>query len=131
MFPSGCSYFQPLVITLALAGVIYASLSALRQSDLKRIIAYSSVAHMNLAVLGLFSFTHQGIDGAIYLMIGHGIVSAGLFLCIGILYDRYHTRALKQYSGLVQSMPLFIIYFFLLTLGNMGFPGTSSFVAEM
>jgi len=130
MFPEGCLYLQPLIMVLAVVGVIYASLSALRQSDLKRIIAYSSIAHMNLVVLGLFSFTHQGIDGAMYLMMGHGIVSAALFLCVGDLYDRYHTRALKQFSGLVQVMPLFSIVFFIFTLANMGFPGTSNFVGE-
>ncbi len=114
MFPEGCLYMQPVVIILAVVGVIYASFSALRQSDLKRIIAYSSIAHMNLVVLGLFSFTHQGIDGAMYLMMGHGVVSAALFLCVGDLYDRYHTRSLKHYSGLVQVMPLFSMYFFFL-----------------
>ena len=131
MFPEGCLYLQPFIIVLAVIGVIYASLSAIRQSDLKRIIAYSSIAHMNLVVLGLFSFTHQGIDGAMYLMLGHGIVSAALFLCVGDLYDRYHTRALKQFSGLVQVMPLFSIVFFIFTLANMGFPGTSNFVGEI
>jgi NADH:ubiquinone oxidoreductase subunit 4 (subunit M) len=112
-------------------GVIYASLSALRQSDLKRIIAYSSIAHMNLVVLGIFSFTHQGLDGAMYLMMGHGIVSAALFFCVGDLYDRYHTRALKHFSGLVQVMPLFSSVFFIFTLANMSFPGTSNFVGEL
>ena len=130
MFPEGCYFIQPVVILLAIVGVIYASFSALRQSDLKRIIAYSSIAHMNLAVLGLFSFTHQGIDGAMYLMIGHGVVSAALFLCVGELYDRYHTRAIKQYSGLVQTMPLFSCIFFVFTLANMSFPGTSNFIGE-
>jgi len=131
MFPDGCLYLQPFVIVLALLGVIYASLSAVRQSDLKRIIAYSSIAHMNLVVLGLFSFTHLGIDGAMYLMMGHGVVSAALFLCVGDLYDRYHTRALKQFSGLVQVMPIFSSVFFIFTLANMGFPGTSNFVGEI
>jgi NADH:ubiquinone oxidoreductase subunit 4 (subunit M) len=97
---------------------------------LKRIIAYSSIAHMNLIVLGLFSFSHQGIDGGIYLMIGHGIVSSALFFCVGVLYDRYHTRSLKQYSGLAQVMPLFCVFFFIFTMANMSFPGTSNFVGE-
>ena len=119
------------VYILAVISVIYASLSTIRQIDLKRIIAYSSIAHMNLIVLGLFSFTHQGIDGAIYLMIGHGIVSSALFFCVGILYERYHTRLLKHYSGLVQVMPLFAILFFIFTLANMSFPGTSNFVGEL
>ncbi len=85
---------------------------------------------MNLAVLGIFSFTHQGIDGAIYLMLSHGIVSSALFFCVGVLYDRYHTRLLRHYSGLVQVMPLFCTFFFLFTCANMSFPGTANFVGE-
>jgi proton-translocating NADH-quinone oxidoreductase chain M len=131
MFPVGCYYFNDFIYILGVISVIYASLATIRQSDLKRIIAYSSIAHMNLIVLGLFSFTHQGIDGAIYLMIGHGIVSSALFFCVGVLYDRYHTRSLRQYSGLVQVMPLFVVFFFLFTLANMSFPGTSNFVGEL
>jgi NADH-quinone oxidoreductase subunit M len=131
MFPVGCYFFNDFIYILGVISVIYASLATIRQSDLKRIIAYSSIAHMNLIVLGLFSFTHQGIDGAIYLMIGHGIVSSALFFCVGILYDRYHTRSLRQYSGLVQVMPLFVVFFFLFTLANMSFPGTSNFVGEL
>jgi NADH:ubiquinone oxidoreductase subunit 4 (subunit M) len=130
MFPVGCEYYSYLVYLLATISVIYASLTTIRQSDLKRIIAYSSVAHMNLIVLGLFSLSYQGIDGAIYLMIGHGIVSSALFFCVGVLYDRYHTRSLRHYSGLVQVMPLFAITFFVFTLANMSFPGTSNFVGE-
>jgi NADH-quinone oxidoreductase subunit M len=97
---------------------------------MKRIIAYSSIAHMNLIVLGLFALNQHGIDGAIYLMIGHGIVSSGLFFCVGILYDRYHTRLLKYYGGLAIVMPLFVIFFVLFTLANMSFPGTSNFIGE-
>jgi NADH:ubiquinone oxidoreductase subunit 4 (subunit M) len=130
LLPFGAYYFSALISILAVLSVIYASLSTIRQNDLKRIIAYSSIAHMNLIVLGLFSFSHQGIDGAIYLMLGHGIVSSALFFCVGILYDRYHTRSLKHYSGLVQVMPIFCIFFFLFTLANMSFPGTSNFVGE-
>lgn len=131
LFPLGCLKFQSLVFVLAIVSVVFGSLAALRQNDLKRVIAYSSVAHMNLAVLGLFSFTHEGIDGAMYLMLGHGLVSAALFQCVGDLYDRYHTRSLRQFSGLVQVMPLFAIFFLLFTLGNMSFPGTSNFVGEL
>ena len=120
-----------LINLLAVFGVIFASLMAMRQNDLKRVVAYSSVAHMNLVVLGLFSYTQQGLEGAIYLMIGHGIVSGALFLSIGVLYDRYHTRSLKHYSGLANVMPLFCGFFFLFTLGNMAFPGTSNFVGEI
>jgi NADH-quinone oxidoreductase subunit M len=131
MFPAGCYYFSSVVYILGVLSVIYASLSTIRQNDLKRIIAYSSIAHMNVIVLGLFSFSHPGIDGAIYLMIGHGVVSSALFFCVGVLYDRYHTRSLKQYSGLVQVMPLFSTFFFIFTLANMSFPGTSNFVGEL
>lgn len=130
LFPLGTYYFGHVVYLFALLSILYASLTTIRQSDLKKIIAYSSIAHMNLIVLGLFSGSFQGIDGAIYLMIGHGVVSAALFFCVGVLYDRYHTRAIKHYSGLVQAMPLFAIAFFLFTLGNMGFPGTSNFIGE-
>ena len=131
MFPLGSQFFNPLVYSLAVVSVVYASLITIRQIDLKRIIAYSSVAHMNLIVLGLFSYTQQGIDGAIYLMIGHGIVSSALFFCVGILYDRHHTRLIKYYGGLIQVMPTFSIYFFLFTLANMSFPGTSNFIGEL
>ena len=130
LFPAGCIHFSSLIYTLAIISIIYASLSTIRQSDLKRIIAYSSVAHMNLVVLGLFSFSHQGIDGAIYLMLSHGIVSSALFFCIGVVYDRYHTRLVRHYSGLVQLMPLFSTFFFLFTCANMSFPGTANFVGE-
>lgn len=131
MFPVGCAYYSYFVYLLATVSVIYASLSTIRQNDLKRIIAYSSIAHMNLIVLGLFSFSYQGIDGAIYLMIGHGIVSSALFFCVGVLYDRYHTRSLRNYSGIVQVMPIFSVFFFFFTLANMSFPGTSNFVGEL
>ncbi len=130
LFPAGCIYYSYLVYVLAIVSIIYASLSTIRQSDLKRIIAYSSVAHMNLVVLGLFSFSHQGIDGAIYLMISHGLVSSALFFCIGVVYDRYHTRLVRHFSGLVQLMPLFCTFFFLFTCANMSFPGTANFVGE-
>jgi NADH:ubiquinone oxidoreductase subunit 4 (subunit M) len=117
-------------LTLALISVIYSSLTAIRQNDLKKIVAYASIAHMNIIVLGLFSGNQQGLDGAIYLMFAHGIVSAALFFCIGILYDRYHTRSLSYYSGIVQVMPIFSTFFFLFTLANMSFPGTSNFIGE-
>lgn len=130
LFPLGSQFFSPLVYSLGVVSVIYASLITIRQIDLKRIIAYSSVAHMNLIVLGLFSYTQQGIDGAIYLMIGHGIVSTGLFFCVGVLYERHHTRLLKYYGGLIETMPRYSIYFFMFTIANMGFPGTSNFVGE-
>jgi len=131
LFPLGSDYYKPLLYSLAVISVVYASLVTIRQIDLKRIIAYSSVAHMNLIVLGLFSYTQQGIDGAIYLMIGHGIVSTGLFFCVGVLYDRYHTRLLHYYGGLAQVMPIYAVYLFFFTLANMGFPGTSNFIWEL
>jgi NADH:ubiquinone oxidoreductase subunit 4 (subunit M) len=130
MFPFGTYYYLPLLQILGVISVLYASLATIRQSDIKRIIAYSSIAHMNLIVLGLFSCTFYGIDGAIYLMIGHGIVSSGLFFCVGVLYDRHHTRLIRHYGGIGQMMPLFSIFFFLFTLANMSFPGTSNFIGE-
>lgn len=126
----GAAYYAPVMDIFALGSVIHASLTAIIQTDLKRMIAYSSIAHMNFVVLGLFSRTHQAIDGAIYLMVGHGVVSAALFFCAGVLYNRYHTRSIKHYSGLAQVMPLFSLFFFLFTLANMSFPGTSNFIGE-
>jgi proton-translocating NADH-quinone oxidoreductase chain M len=123
--------FLPIVSAFALAGVIYGSLSTLRQVDLKRIIAYSSVSHMNLVVLGLFSFTQEGLEGATYLMVAHGFVSAALFFCVGVLYDRTHSRLLRYYGGLVTVMPLFVTAFFIFSLANMSFPGTPNFLGEL
>lgn len=131
LFPEGCKYYSSVVSILAILSIIYASLSTIRQNDLKRIIAYSSIAHMNLIVLGLFSFSHTAVAGGIYLMLAHGIVSPGLFFCVGVLYDRYQTRSLQHYSGLAQVMPLFCVFFFLFSCANMGFPGTSNFVGEL
>jgi len=128
---AGSFQYAPLVSTCALLGVIYGSLSTVRQIDLKRIIAYSSVAHMNLVMLGLFSYNQQGLEGAIYLMVGHGVVSAALFFCVGVLYDRHHTRLLRYYGGMVTVMPLFCGMFFAFTLANMSFPGTSNFLGEL
>ena len=130
LFAFGCEYYRNIIYLLGVISIIYASLSTIIQKDLKRLIAYSSIAHMNLIVLGLFSLTYQGLDGSIYLMLGHGIVSSGLFFCVGILYDRYHTRLLRNYSGLLSVIPLFSICFFLFTLANMSFPGTSNFIGE-
>lgn len=131
LFPFANNFFLPLVFTIGISSVIYASLITIRQIDLKRIIAYSSIAHMNMVVLGLFTNNFFGIDGAIYLMVGHGIVSSALFFLVGILYDRYHSRLLRYYSGLITVMPLCGIYFFLFLLGNIGFPGTSNFIGEI
>ena len=130
MFPQANLFFLPLTFTLIILAIIYSSLTTLRQVDLKKIIAYSSVAHMNFSLLGLFSFNIYGILGALLLMISHGLVSSALFLCIGVLYDRHHTRLLKYYSGLTTVMPLFSIIFLFFSLANLSFPGTSSFIGE-
>jgi len=124
-------FFLPLVDTFALVSNIYGSLVSIRQVDLKRIIAYSSVAHMNLGVLGIFSGNVQGVSGAIFLMIAHGIVSSGLFFLVGVLYDKYHTRLLYYYGGLVQTMPLLSAKLLILCLANTGLPGTCNFIGEL
>lgn len=123
--------FTSLVAMLAICGIIYGSLSTLRQIDLKRIVAYSSVAHMNLVVLGLFTLNRIGIEGAIYLMVAHGVVSAALFFCVGVLYDKTHSRLIKYYGGLVTGMPLLMTGLFIFSLANMGFPGTPNFLGEL
>lgn len=130
LFPEASVYFTPLVFAMSLLGVVYTGLTTLRQVDLKKIIAYSSVGHMGFVTLGLFTWTIQGLEGAYYLMLGHGIVSSALFLCIGVLYDRHHTRILKYYGGFAQHMPLFAFTFIFFTLANVGLPGTSNFVGE-
>lgn len=130
LLPEASLFFAPLVYLLSVIGVLYASMSALRQTDLKRIIAYSSIAHMNLVTIGIFSFNILGIEGAILQSISHGFVSGGMFLLIGILYDRYHSRFLYYYGGLVHMMPLYAIFFLVFTFANIAIPGTSSFVGE-
>lgn len=131
LFPNASIFFAPFVFTLSLIAVIYASLTTLRQIDLKKIIAYSSVSHMGFVTIGIFSFNPQGLEGSILLMLSHGLVSSALFLCVGVLYDRFKTRIIKYYSGLVQVMPLFTIFFLFFSFANTGFPGTSSFVGEI
>jgi len=130
LFPQASFYFSPFVFILSIIGVLYASMTAIRQTDLKRIIAYSSIAHMNLVTLGIFSFNILGLEGAILQSISHGFVSGGMFLLIGVLYDRYHSRFLYYYSGLVHMMPIYAIFFLVFTLANIALPGTSSFVGE-
>lgn len=130
LFPVASLYFAPLVYTLSLLGIIYASMSAIGQTDMKRIIAYSSVAHMNLVTLGIFSLNSVGVQGAIVQSISHGFVSGGLFFLIGIVYSRYHTRSVHYYGGLVHCMPLYGVLFVLFTMANIALPGTSSFVGE-
>jgi len=130
LFPLASFYFSPLVYLLSICGVIYASLSAIRQTDFKRIIAYSSVSHMNLVTLGIFSFNIIGLEGALMQSISHGFVSSAMFFMIGILYDRYHSRLLYYFGGLVHLMPLYAFLFLLFTMANIALPGTSSFVGE-
>jgi len=130
LFPSATLYFQPFVLTLSGLGVVYSSLILLRQIDIKKIIAYSSVAHMNFAMLGLFSNTYLGIHGSLYLLVSHGFSSSALFLLAGVLYERHHTRLISYYGGLIQLMPLYGTFFFLFTIANFGFPGTSNFLGE-
>uniref|UniRef100_A0A4D6BLD3 NADH-ubiquinone oxidoreductase chain 4 n=1 Tax=Balbiania investiens TaxID=111861 RepID=A0A4D6BLD3_9FLOR len=131
MFPLATVYFTPLIFTLSLIAAIYASLTTLRQVDLKKIIAYSSVSHMSFVTIGIFSSNIQGIEGSIILMLSHGLVSSALFICVGVLYDRYHTRIIKYYGGLSQVMPVFTLFLTFFIFSNMGFPGTSSFVGEL
>lgn len=130
MFPYACIYFTPLVMTLSVLAVIYVSCTTIRQIDLKKIIAYSSVAHMNFVTIGLFSQNIQGIEGSILLMVSHGLVAPALFLSIGVLYDRHKTRILRYYSGCGRAMPLFAFIFVFLTMANISLPGTSSFPGE-
>ena len=130
LFPKASFFFAPLVYTLSILGVIYASLTATRQSDFKKTVAYSSIAHMNLVVVGIFSFNFIGIQGAIYQSLSHGFVASALFFIIGIVYDRHKTRVLKYYSGLVHLMPLYSAIFLFFTMSNIGLPGTGGFVGE-
>ena len=130
ILPDASVFFTPLVYSLAVISIIYSSFTTLRQIDLKKIIAYSSVGHMNITLLGLFSNTIQGIEGSLILMLAHGVVSPALFICVVILYDRYHTRLLKYYRGLTQHMPVWSVLFFLFTLGNIAVPFSANFVGE-
>jgi len=123
-------YYTPFVYTISILGLIYSSLVAIRQTDLKRIVAYASIAHMNLIMIGLYTNKIYGIEGSLLQMFSHGLVSVALFLVVGILYERYHTRLIKYYSGLVQTMPIFTVIFMLFTLANIALPTTSSFIGE-
>jgi proton-translocating NADH-quinone oxidoreductase chain M len=131
LFPMASFYFTPFVYMLSLIAIIYTALTTLRQVDLKKVIAYSSVSHMGYVTLGLFSLNTYAVEGSIFLMLSHGIVSSALFLCIGVIYDRYKTRIYLYYNGLVQTMPLYSFYFLFFTLANLSFPGTSSFIGEL
>jgi NADH:ubiquinone oxidoreductase subunit 4 (subunit M) len=131
IFSKATAFFLPLTDTLAIVSIIYASLTTIRQIDMKKIIAYSSIAHMNLVVLGLFSGNIQGVSGSIFLMVAHAVVSSGLFFLIGILYDKYGTRIIYYYGGLVQTMPVFSTLLLIFSLANIGLPMTCNFVGEL
>jgi proton-translocating NADH-quinone oxidoreductase chain M len=130
ILPLASYYFSPIIYTLSVLSIIYSSFSAIRQLDVKRIIAYSSIAHMNLGVIGIFSFNYYGLDGSLFLMVAHGITSAGLFFLVGFIYDRYNTRLISYYGGLSQVMPKFSFFLFIFTLSNMAFPLTCNFIGE-
>lgn len=131
VFANASVVYSPLILLIAVIGIVYASSSTLSQIDMKKMVAYSSVAHMNFAVLGTFSFNFYGVLGGVLLMLAHGLVSSGLFLCVGVLYDRYKTRLFLYYGGLIRLMPSFAFFFLVLVLANMSFPGTFNFIGEL
>ncbi|MGH6957025.1 MAG: NADH-quinone oxidoreductase subunit M, partial [Caulobacteraceae bacterium] len=131
MFPNASAAFTPLMFTLSVIAIVYTSLVAFRQTDFKKLIAYSSVAHMGFVTMGIFSGNLQGEQGAIFQMLSHGLISGALFLCVGVVYDRMHTREIAFYGGLVNRMPWYAAVFLLFTMGNVGLPGTSGFVGEI
>ncbi|MEY2758346.1 MAG: NADH-quinone oxidoreductase subunit [Pseudomonadota bacterium] len=131
MFPEASMLFQPLMFGLSVVAIVYASLVAFRQTDIKKLVAYSSVAHMGFVTLGIFSFNEAGIQGAIFQMISHGVISGALFFCVGVIYDRMHTREIAFYGGLVHRMPVYAALFMLFSMANVGLPGTSGFVGEI
>jgi NADH-quinone oxidoreductase subunit M len=130
MLPDASVFFTPMVYGLSIVAVIYTSLVALVQDDMKKLIAYSSVAHMGFVTIGIFTGTKQGIEGAMVQMLSHGIVSGALFLCVGVVYDRLHTREISRYGGLVNNMPKYAFAFMIFMLASVGLPGTSGFVGE-
>lgn len=130
-FPVACQFYQPMVYMLCTVGVIYSSLVAIRQTDIKRVIAYASVAHINVTLLGLFSLELVGLLGSIFQIIAHGLVSSALFICVGVLYDRGHSRLIHYYSGIALLMPLFSFQFFFFSIANISFPCTANFVGEL
>ncbi|MAK12567.1 MAG: NADH-quinone oxidoreductase subunit M [Candidatus Pelagibacter sp.] len=131
LFPDASIYFAPFVFILSVIAIIYTSLVALVQNDMKKLIAYSSVAHMGFVTIGIFVFNKQGIEGSIFQMISHGIISSALFLCVGVIYDRMRTREISHYGGVVNSMPKYATLFMIFTLGSLGLPGTSGFIGEI
>ena len=131
MFPVGSHLMSDFVLWLSVIAIVYTSLVALAQEDMKKLIAYSSVAHMGYVTMGIFSMNQQGVDGAIFQMISHGFVSGALFICVGVIYDRMHTREISAYGGLVNRMPAYALIFMIFTMANLGLPGTSGFVGEL
>ncbi len=131
MFPLASAQFSPLIFALSVIAIVYTSLVAFRQTDMKKLIAYSSVAHMGFVTLGIFSGNLQGEQGALFQMLSHGVISGALFLCVGVVYDRMHTREIAFYGGVVNRMPIYAAVFMLFTMGNVGLPGTSGFVGEI
>jgi NADH-quinone oxidoreductase subunit M len=129
-FPDASAYFTPLMFALSVIAIIYTSLVALAQEDMKKLIAYSSVAHMGFVTLGIFTMNQQGVQGAVMQMISHGFVSAALFLCVGVVYDRLHTREIARYGGLAENMPKYAFVFMIFMMASVGLPGTSGFVGE-
>ena len=130
MFPEASIFFTPLVYVICVIAIIYISLTTLRQVDLKKIIAYSSVAHMAFVILGIFTYNLQAIEGSILLMLSHGVVSGALSMRVGVLYDRHKTRVIRYYSGMIQVMPLFMAIFLIFTLANLSLPTTGGFIGE-
>jgi NADH-quinone oxidoreductase subunit M len=130
MFPLASADFAPFVFWLSVIAIVYTSLVALVQTDIKKLIAYSSVAHMGYVTMGIFAANAQGVQGALFQMLSHGIVSGALFLCVGVVYDRMHTREISAYGGLVNNMPKYAVVFLILTMANVGLPGTSGFIGE-
>ena len=130
MFPVASDVLAPLVLWMSAIAIVYTSLVALAQTDMKKLIAYSSVAHMGYVTMGIFAANQQGVDGAIFQMISHGFISGALFLCVGVIYDRMHTREIDAYGGLVNRMPAYALVFMFFTMANVGLPGTSGFVGE-
>jgi NADH-quinone oxidoreductase subunit M len=131
MFPDASVFFTPMVFVLSIIAIVYTSLVAFRQTDIKKLIAYSSVAHMGFVTLGIFAANELGVQGAIFQMISHGIISGALFLCVGVIYDRFHTREIGFYGGLVHKMPVYAAFFALFAMANVGLPGTAGFVGEI
>ena len=130
MFPVASEFFTPLIYFLSIVAIIYTSLVALMQDDMKKLIAYSSVAHMGYVTLGIFTFTKQGLEGSIFQMISHGLISAALFLCVGVVYDRLHSRLISSYGGVVNYLPKYSLLFLIFALAGLGLPGTSGFLGE-